>query len=83
MNINKEELYYIMSVNVVAYMKANKINYIGEPELLSDGKIKWYFEDTEEFRNLLNAYGNNEFLQAFIGSLRQIKADIRNLKRQK
>lgn len=76
-----KDLYYIMSINVVAYMRANGIEPVGNPERTDDGKIKYYFEDTNEFRMLLDKYGQDDFIQKFIGNLRLTKSEIRNITR--
>jgi hypothetical protein len=80
MNDNKK-VYYLMSLNVVAYIRARGIEPLDEPIKTDDGKVKYIFEDTEEFRKLLTEYNNNEFIQMFIGKLRLTKNEIQLIKR--
>ena len=78
--MNNKELHYIMSINVIAYMKANGIESIGEPQKTDDGKVKYFFEPTKKFKELLSTYNNDEFIQRFIGKLRQTKSEMHNIK---
>lgn len=66
-----------MSLNVVSYIRSHGIEPIDTlPQITEDGKSKFWFEDTEELRNLLTQYNNDMELQLFIGKLRQTKSDV-------
>jgi len=73
----EQKLRYIMSINVVAYARANGIEPIGNPEKTEDGKLKYWFNNTKEIRDLLDKYNKDEFTQLFIGKLRQTKNEMR------
>ena len=73
----EQKLRYLMSINVVAYLRANGHEIVGTPKKTEDGKLKFWFEDTEELKDLLGKYNKDEFLQLFIGKLRQTKNEMR------
>jgi len=79
--MEEQKLRYLMSLNVVSYLRSYGIEPVNpEPDVTSDGKIKYWFDNSEEVRNLLTQYNNDEFVQRFIGKLRLTKSEIHNTK---
>jgi hypothetical protein len=78
----KEELYYLMSQNLISYIRAKGIEPIEEPELTSDGKVKYYFEETKRLKEILTEYREDKFIQLFIGKLRQTKSEMQIIKQK-
>jgi hypothetical protein len=77
---SNQQYYYIMSINVVAYMRSKGINPI-DKLINEDGKLMYLFENTKEFRDLMYKYGQDKELKAFIEQLRITKAEMREMKR--
>jgi UTP-glucose-1-phosphate uridylyltransferase len=81
MIMGNKSLYYLMSINIISYIRANGIEPIGLPEKTSDNKIKYYFEDTIELKRLLDQYHQDIFLQNFINKLKLTKQEMQEVKK--
>lgn len=78
-----KDTYYLMSQNLISYIRAKGIEPLGEPQLTPDGKAKYYFDHTEELRQILTEYREDKFVQLFIRKLRQTKSEMQSLTKRK
>ena len=81
--MEEQKLRYLMSLNVVAYLRSHGIEPVNpEPDVTPDGKIKYWFDNSDEVKGLLTKYNNDEFVQRFIGKLRLTKSEIQLTKKK-
>lgn len=84
-NIEDDKKYLkIYSLNLMAFLVWNtKLSYKLHSEYDPTKGFKYYgiFEDTEELRNAMNDYKNDEWLKGFLDSLKDIIDRKNNIQR--
>lgn len=74
-----DNLYYLMSLNVIAYikMKGFKVDHI---EKTDNKRIKYWFKNSEQLQQTIQRYKDNKELKEFVRLLKETKDEIHNLK---
>lgn len=70
---------YIFSINMVAYLKANKIKPLRFEKTKDTNKIVYWFKNTETLQFLLSKYKQDNYLQCFINELRNTRTEIKSI----
>jgi hypothetical protein len=74
-----ENLYYLMSLNVVAYLKMKGFKPI-KIERTNNNRIKYWFIDSEQLQKTIEEYKQNKELKDFIRLVKETKDEIHDLK---
>lgn len=74
-----DNLYYLMSLNVIAYVKMKGFKVV-KTEKTDNNRVKYWFEDNIQLQQAITDYKNNKELKEFIKLLKETKDEIHNLK---
>ena len=76
MGKNDNELFYVFSINLIAYLRSVGI-YREKVTLSETGKKAYWYKNSAELQNAIQEYKENFKLQQFVKALRKIKKEMK------
>lgn len=80
--MDTKNLRYVMSFNIIAYLKLKGFE-IRDKEITEDDKVKYWFDDKPELLETIKDFKNNEELLKFIDIQKQLRKEMYELKQDK
>lgn len=77
--MNTENLRYVMSFNIIAYLKLKGFE-VRDKEITKDNKVKYWFDDKPELLETIKDFKTNKEILNFIEIQKQLKKEMYELK---